>query len=246
MKILTWNCNGALRKKFEHLSEFDADIIIIQECENPTETKHNEYNEWAENHLWIGDSKNKGIGIFAKKHIELKKLNWSDNFKDHKVKYFLPFSVNGNFDILAVWNHGNKSPTFGYIGQLWKYLQINKSNLKKGLIIGDFNSNKIWDRWDRWWNHSDVVTELNEIGIKSLYHKYWNEEQGKETQPTFFLQRNLNKKYHIDYVFGCEDFANRLKKMEIGEINKWLRISDHLPIICEFETEKITTRQQCV
>lgn len=100
------------------------------------------------------------------------------------------------------------------------------------------------DKWDRWWNHSDVVTELNEIGIKSLYHKYWNEEQGNETQPTFFIQRNLNKKYHIDYVFGCEIFANRLKKMEIGNINKWLGISDHLPIICEFESERVMTRQQ--
>ena len=150
MKILTWNCNGALRNKFDNLTDFNADIIVIQECENPAETKHKEYIKWAENHLWIGDTKNKGIGIFAKKNIVLKKLNWSDNYKDHKVKHFLPCSVNGNFNLLAIWTHSNKSPTFGYIGQLWKYLQVNKSNLNKSLIIGDFNSNKIWDKWDRW------------------------------------------------------------------------------------------------
>ncbi len=238
LKILTWNCNGGLRKKFEHLSNFNADINIIQECENPRETKHLEYNNWAENYLWIGDLKYKGIGIFAKKHIELTKLNWSDNFKDHKVKHFLPCSVNGDFDLLAVWNHSNKSPTFGYIGQLWKYLKVNKQNLNKSLIIGDFNSNKIWDKWDRWWNHSDVVNELKEIGIESLYHLFWEENQGAETRPTFYMHRKVEKSYHTDYVFGSKEFINILKKVDLGEINTWLELSDHLPIICEFKTEK--------
>ncbi|SHJ80998.1 Exonuclease III [Maribacter aquivivus] len=234
MKILTWNCNGALRRKFEHLLDYDADINVVQECENPAETTHKAYNQFAQNYLWIGDSKNKGIGVFAKDYIKLERLNWSNNFKDHQVKHFLPCSINGEFDLLAVWNHSNKSPTFGYIGQLWKYLQINKSHLNECLIIGDFNSNKIWDKWDRWWNHSNVVEELKEIGIESLYHKSFKEEQGHETQPTFYLQRNLQKSYHIDYIFGSQEFVKNIKTIEIGPVSYWLKISDHLPIICEF------------
>ncbi len=235
LKIITWNCCGALRKKFENLTDFDADINIIQECENPAVTKHIKYKQWAENYLWIGDSKNKGIGIFAKKEIELKELSWSDSFEDQLVKHFLPCSVNGDFNLLAVWTHRNNSPTFGYIGQLWKYLQINKSKLTKGLIVGDFNSNKIWDKPHRYWNHSDVVAELNEIGIRSLYHTYYNEEQGIETQPTFFLQRKLEKPYHIDYVFGSKEFINKLEKIELGKVCTWLKLSDHMPIVCEFK-----------
>jgi len=240
LKILTWNCNGALRKKFEHLLDFDANIHIIQECENPIESKHAKYMAWAENHLWIGDTKNKGIGIFADKGIQLERLDWSDIYEDLKVKHFLPCNVNQDFDLLAVWTHSNNSPTFGYIGQMWKYLQVHQSKLKKSLILGDFNSNVFWDKSHRWWNHSDVVKELKEIGIESLYHKYWNEEQGKETRPTLFLQKNLGKPYHIDYVFGSMLFQKGLKKMEVGDVNQWIRISDHMPIICEFELEILT------
>ncbi len=62
MKIISWNCNGALRKKFQHVADLNADIYIIQECEDPTKANHTAYSKWANNHLWIGDNKNKGIG----------------------------------------------------------------------------------------------------------------------------------------------------------------------------------------
>lgn len=81
MKIVTWNCNGAFRKKIENISDFNADLYIIQECENPIESRHKEYIKWANNYLWIGDTKNKGLGVFAKPEIELQKLDWTNEFK---------------------------------------------------------------------------------------------------------------------------------------------------------------------
>ncbi|MCE4565293.1 endonuclease/exonuclease/phosphatase family protein [Maribellus sp. CM-23] len=235
MKIVTWNCNGAFRNKFENIIDYNADIYIIQECENPIESQHKKYKEWACNYHWIGDSKNRGLAIFARPDIDLKKLDWSNKYRDHYVKHFLPCTVNNEFDLLAVWTHQNNSPNFGYIGQLWKYLQINKNNLNHTIIAGDFNSNKIWDQWDRWWNHSDVVEELDGIGIESLYHKFMDEQQGEETSHTLYFQRKLEKTYHIDYIFGSQEFCKRLKCLEVGQVDKWLAISDHMPLVCYFE-----------
>ncbi|MGS4347115.1 endonuclease/exonuclease/phosphatase family protein [Myroides odoratus] len=235
MKIITWNCNGAFRNKYKTLNKFDVDILIIQECENPMLTNDLLYKDFAKNYLWIGDNKNKGVGIFAKEGIQLKRLQWSNQYKDHFVKYFLPCRVNNEFDLLAVWTHKNNSPNFGYIGQLWKYLQVNKINLGNTIIIGDFNSNSIWDEWDRWWNHSDVVNELKEFKIESFYHYFFNELQGKESKPTFYFQRKFEKPYHIDYIFGTEELLKKMIKFEIGVFSDWIEISDHMPLLCEIK-----------
>ncbi|MBK8282631.1 MAG: endonuclease/exonuclease/phosphatase family protein [Saprospiraceae bacterium] len=233
MKIVTWNCNGALRNKFEHISELNADIYLIQECENPESTKHHQYILWAENHLWKGDNKNKGIGIFSNNRTKIELINWSNAYKDHDVKHFLSCLVNNEFQLLNIWTSQNKSPNFGYIGQLWKYLEINKTKFRKIILAGDFNSNVIWDEWDRWWNHSDVVYDLSKMNINSLYHCHFNEEQGKESKPTFFLQRNREKPYHIDYIFASKEIEKNMINFEIGDQEKWLSYSDHLPILCE-------------
>jgi exonuclease III len=231
VRIITWNCNGALRKKFIRLTGLYADIYVVQECEDPILTNDKDYQDWASNYLWIGDSKNKGIGIFAKENITLKPLDWSSFYKNHKVKHFLPCKINNDFDLIAVWTHKNNSPNFGYIGQFWKYLQVNKSKLGNSIIIGDFNSNSIWDEWDRWWNHTDVVNELKEIEIESVYHNFEKEDNGKESKPTFYLQRNLSKPYHIDYCFVSKKHLEKTTNFVIENFENWKHLSDHCPII---------------
>lgn len=246
MKIVTWNCNGGLRNKLEFLDKINADIFIIQECENPASSS-NAYFEWAGNYLWIGDSKNKGIGIFPKNKNSVEKLNHNGIFKigciknqstttqwtTDSLKLFLPFTINNHINVLSVWTKGSESEVFSYIGQLWKYLQIHKNDLfqNRQIIIGDFNSNSIWDKKDRWWNHSDVVSELKELKITSLYHHIYKEDQGSESMATFYLYRKENKPYHIDYAFVSEDLLN--SKLHIGDKNLWLKFSDHMPITIE-------------
>jgi exonuclease III len=227
MKLLTWNCNGALRRKFKRLEQFDVDVMVIQECEDPALSKDEAYRRWAENFLWQGDNKNKGLGVFVRPGIPLSRHSWDDG----GMKYFLPVRVNDSFDIVAVWAHQGKAGTYQYIGQFWNYLQLNKVKLRECVIIGDFNSNTIWDKPKRSWNHSNVVKELIDIGIRSVYHEITGELQGAESTPTFYLQKNPGKPYHIDYLFACSNQFPIVSDFLIGNPNEWLGISDHVPII---------------
>jgi hypothetical protein len=36
LKVITWNCNGAFRKKFQHLDQFDADVSVTRDIDLPT------------------------------------------------------------------------------------------------------------------------------------------------------------------------------------------------------------------
>ena len=249
MKIVTWNCNGALRKKIQEVDSLDADVLVIQECENPAESTK-QFRSWASDYLWIGESKNKGIGVFPKKGNTVRKLEWQGMFeiqgllsksnsirwKTSDLKLFLPFGVNDEFNVLGVWTKGSDSGVFGYMGQFWKFLQIHHDDLAqdKTLILGDFNSNEMWNKPDRWWNHSDVVIELKKLGIESLYHHQHKEAQGEESKPTFFHRRKETNSYHIDYVFCTGDLLSN-SNLRIGKKKKWIAVSDHMPLIVTVE-----------
>ena len=231
LRVVTWNCNGALRRKLERLAALQADVYVVQECEDPAQTKDVAYKTWGANHLWTGTNKNKGVGVFAPKELTLRAVS----LDLAPLKLFLPCIIDGDWPLLATWTKQANSPNFGYIGQLWKFLPAHRAFLAhpRALLIGDLNSNTIWDEWDRRWNHSDVVRKVSELGLESCYHRHFAEAQGRETQPTFFLHRSHEKPYHIDYGFSGPQRI--VRRVEVGAIPDWLGESDHLPVTFELE-----------
>ncbi len=222
MKIVSWNCNGKFREKINKIKELDADIYVIQECENPEFTKNQSYKDFSAGGFWTGKIRSKGLGIFFREPSAAVKSDWhSCDFAN-----FLPVDIDEKLSLLAVW------ACKPYIEGYYDYQNLNFDNYKNKdiIVIGDFNSNAMWDDKHRKKSHSAVVDELQSIGIYSVYHRIMNEEHGKEKQNTFYMHRNKSKGYHIDYCFTN---IAEIKNFIIFDNSSWLEYSDHMPILVE-------------
>ncbi|MFK3891852.1 endonuclease/exonuclease/phosphatase family protein [Sphingomonas sp. NPDC079357] len=225
MRIVSWNCNGAFRRKFDRIGTLNADVYVIQECENPA-TSTAEYSDWSGDYVWAGKSDRKGIGIFVKNGLSVQALDWPN----YGLEQFIPVRIADRINLLAVWT--KNSANMAYIGQFYQYLQHHSALLDPSVIIcGDFNSNAIWDKRGRVWNHSECVLALSRLGFDSLYHHAMAEQQGLETHPTFYLQRNMGKAYHIDYFFAHVAMYGSAPSITVGKAAEWLAISDHMPVL---------------
>lgn len=227
MRIVSWNCQGGFKNKVHLLDTFAADVLVIQECEKPTD-RHPSYQSWAGKHAWIGSENRKGLGIFVKGGHKIEILDWPDA----AASLFLPVLINGTMQLIGVWTQHAKPASMSYVGQFWHYLQANRERLNEtSILIGDFNSNTIWDKPRGLWSHSICVADLADREIVSLYHKVHNECQGQETRPTFYLHRNVEKPFHIDYAFVHESMLlNTKPNFWMGAPADWLQHSDHMPI----------------
>lgn len=235
MRIITWNCNMAFRKKSEFILSKNPDILVIQESENPEKKLFENSNIKPFSSFWYGTNQNKGIGIFTFSNYEIEILK----IHNTEFRFIIPLSIsNGenNYIILAVWAQRPKNHDC-YTEQIWNAIHyyselLNTENL---IIIGDFNSNSIWDKPKRIYNHTNLVNKLIEYNVSSSYHYFFNEIQGKETKPTLFMHRKKDKPYHIDYCFISENLKKNLLNVEVGDYEYWTKLSDHKPIIVDFK-----------
>lgn len=236
MKIITWNCNMAFRKKAEFILAHNPDILIVPECECPENLKFNINIPQPTDILWFGENRHKGLGIFSYSNFRFR-IRKTHN---PKLKTIVPISVTGgnyDFTLYAIWANNPGDPDGQYVEQVWKAIHHYHKHLagKPSMLVGDFNSNSIWDRKYRESNHSNVVKFLETKGIISAYHLFHKQIQGREEHPTLYMYRHKNKPYHIDYCFASEDFAGKISSVEVGDYKFWTRHSDHVPVMVTFK-----------
>ncbi|AZA55626.1 endonuclease/exonuclease/phosphatase family protein [Chryseobacterium sp. G0201] len=238
MRIITWNCNMAYRKKADFILTHKPDILIVPECEHPDKLLFSVDTPKPTDVLWFGKNQNKGLAIFSYSDYRFKVLD--DHNQD--LKMIIPIAVTcGQFDfnLFAVWANNPADREGQYIEQVWKAIHYYDSLLAstKTVLVGDFNSNKIWDRQHREKTHSSVVQLLEDKGIFSTYHLYHKQAQGTEEHPTLYMYRHKDKPYHIDYCFVSADMVEKIKSVEIGDYDFWTKYSDHVPVIVTFNDE---------
>ena len=119
-----------------------------------------------------------------------------------------------------------------YVGRVWAGINYYEKALRQSsIVVGDLNSNAIWDKERKVGNHNGVVNFLKEKGLESLYHKKYGVEHGQELHPTFYLYKNETKPYHMDYCFASQDLISQHTDIEVGEYKEWIAWSDHMPIV---------------
>ena len=245
MRIIEWNCQGAFRNKYERILALRPDIMIIPECEPEDKLKFGKLIPMPTDFFWYSNNESKGIGIFSYSDYKFELLK---EFNP-RFSYIIPLKVSNDrncFILFAIWAKDNKEdPRARYIAQIWLALDYYSHLLNmKPVLIGDFNSNQIWDDKSRLGNHSDVVDILRQNQILSLYHEQNALEHGKEEDHTFFMHRKIEKPYHIDYCFASNQYVNQGAKIQLGNPEEWIDISDHIPLIvdinissCNFDFE---------
>lgn len=234
MKIITWNCQGAFRKKAGEIAKYKPDIAVIQECEHPKTLFSESTFPRPTHYAWFGAIKHKGLCVMSYTGLE---FSVSAHYCPD-IEYCVPLRVSGhiNINLVAVWTQHHSDKSYSYIGQAFRAVQSYKDFICSGdtALVGDFNSNQIWDKERTVGNHSQVVNELEKLGIVSVYHEYCNEQHGSEKTPTFYMYRKEDKSYHIDYCFVPRSLMSRVKQFEVGHHQKWCQLSDHVPMFVEF------------
>ena len=227
----------AFRKKAASILRHKPDILIVVECEHPDKLLFTDDLLKSTDCLWFGKNPHKGLAIFSYGDYRFNVLdNHNDNFK-----MIIPIAVTGGhfeFNLFLIWAFNPDDKDGRYITQVWKAISYYDDLLtdRPTMLIGDFNSNTIWDyKKHRLGSHSGVVKQLEDKGIFSAYHFHHKQAQGTEAHPTFYMYRHKDKPYHIDYCFVSADMIDKLQSVEVGEYDFWIKYSDHVPLIVTFE-----------
>lgn len=226
----------AFRKKANFILAYKPDILIVPESEHPDKLLFSIDTPKPTDILWFGKNKNKGLAILSYSNFRFTVL---DNH-NQDLQLIIPIAVtNGQFDfnLFAIWANNPTDRDGQYIEQVWKAVNYYNNLLTdtKTVLVGDFNSNTIWDRKHRESNHSNVVKFLEDKGIFSTYHLYYKQTQGKEEHPTLYMYRHKDKPYHIDYCFASKDLLAKVNSVEIGDFDEWIKYSDHVPVVVSFD-----------
>lgn len=222
MKIVSWNANGKFREKFKAILELDADVYVIQECENPETCRNKEYRDVFKSYHWTGSLSYKGLMVCTTRpDISIERLDWGADGR----RFFMPVRINDSFNLVAAW------ACDPYYEELQGWIEAVFERIdSKTVIIGDLNSSVVFDRkYPRKPGRSfgDVIVMLESKGLLPMWHHHHREEQGSETAPTFFLHRHLDKPYHIDHCFADPELVISII---IHARWQWLSHSDHLPV----------------
>jgi exonuclease III len=234
VRLISWNCQGAFRKKYSLIARFKPDLAVIQECEDPHRIP------WKmgcppNEAVWCGDNPTRGLGIFSWAGLTFQPLEQIDE----TIRYCLPLQVRGSrpMNLIAVWAMDHRDRRLSYSAQIYQAIAIYREFIQSAetLFVGDFNSSKKTTPRSRIGNHATLTTALEDFWLVSAYHHFFHEKQGKELHGTFYRGRKPDKPAHIDFAYIPVAWLRVLRRVQVGDPTAWLEHSDHCPLIVDVD-----------
>ena len=227
MRLVTWNCSrGAYAKKAPFLNALTPDVAVIQECARPVTE--------SDQRLWFGENPRQGIAVRAGGAYRVRALSPLDAVPP----YVIPVKVTGpvSFTLLVIWS--KRHPKFPYVEGVVRAVELYRHLLsgKPSVVMGDFNSNAIWDAGHPTnANHSALVALLAELGLESAYHAFHGEAHGEDSRPTYYFHWDERQPFHIDYCFIPRKWLRRVRRVDVPSYAEWSGRSDHRPLIVDID-----------
>jgi len=227
-----------LDRKLGALRSLRPDIAVLSEvsCPDILRSKLPELDRVPM--VWVGDNVNKGLAIVSFGGDEL----ILDASYRETNQYVAPVHVNGRnqFRLLAVWDHNDRKEGLNRRpGPLLRALQDSSEFCRHEHLVlaGDFNNHPRWDKPKGPNNMSEIIAQLTDRNLVSLYHQRSGLPFGAELQSTYWYWRRRDKRYHIDYIFVSKAVLKKVIAFEIGTYEDWCLsgLSDHAPLIAEFD-----------
>ncbi len=102
MRLIAWNCNMALDRKFAALRSLRPDVAVISECASPERLRPKlDLARRGVDLLWVGRNPHKGLAVLGFKGNRVRLL------PSHApgLEFIAPVRVEGPvpFNLLAVW-----------------------------------------------------------------------------------------------------------------------------------------------
>jgi len=234
LRIVTWNCNMALRLKFDRLRSLRPDLAIIQECADPDAAGKGWHPDCTA-YDWIGFNPDKGLGIFTFGDLALARHpGYSEAYA-----LYLPVAVSGpcRFNLLGVWAADPRKIPPGATNDPLLALSYYQRFLAEApsVVAGDFNRLPQQMTVRRSGPGSSIVDLLAGAGLMNADFAMSDTSGQPALRRTHFHQRKFSRGFVVDYIFIPAAEAARLTAFEVGDPRDWITWSDHVPLVAEFD-----------
>ena len=148
----------------------------------------------------------------------------------HAPAFHVPWELLDSVDVSAVKLRNN--PKLWFTEILWSLLKnANISDDKNWIVGGDFNSSVKFDE-PRNRGNREIVDRMTELGLTDCLSPY-----AEKPVPTF-QQTTKAVEHQLDYLYVNAPLLQRLTNARVPSrqevFDQVPRVSDHLPVVCEF------------